>query len=152
MTSMLTYALEPLSGVLPEVQELWKLHFDETEGYRSSLGFSPDVKQFLAFETSGMFRLFTAREQGRLVGHIGFVVFNSRHTPSRVAGEDFFYFRQEARKGLEAVKFLRYAIAELKAEGVEQVTMTSKLSNDIEPLLRRVGFEMYSKQFHMILR
>lgn len=150
---MLTFAVERLREVLPEVQELWALHWAETEGYRDELGYNPDVIAFVNLDNSNMFRLFTARdERGLLMGQLGFIVFRSRHTQSWVAGEDFLYFRKEARKGLAAVKFIRYALADLKALGIEQVTMSSKLANDIEPMLKRVGFDMVAKQYNMNLK
>ena len=149
---VVTFAVERLKDILPEMEELWRLHWQETEGYRDALGYNPDVRAFRAFDEAGMFREYTAREAGRLVGHIGFIVFKSRHTQTLTAGEDFFYFRPEARRGVLAVQFLRYALAQLRAEGVEAVTMSSKLSNDIDPLLKRVGFDLVAKQYQLLFK
>jgi predicted acetyltransferase len=148
---MLTYAVEQLQEALPEVQELWDLHWRTTEGYRDELGFNPDVNAMLSLEAANMLRVLTARdENGRLMGHIGFILFKSRHTQTYGAGEDFFYFRPEARKGMEAVKFLRWALEYLKGLGVRQVLISSKASYGIDPVLKRVGFEPVATQYNLI--
>lgn len=146
----LVFQVERLVDILPEVRELWAQHWRETEGYRDEQGYDPDEVQYLRIEDMGMFLEFTARTpEGRLVGHLGYILHKSRHTRKLNAVEDYFYLHPEARKGLNAVKFLRYAIEALTKRGCCQIGMSSKLTNDIEPLLKRVGFDYVAKFFTM---
>lgn len=149
---MLKLALERLSDVLHEVEELWRLHFQETEGYRHSLGYNPDKEGFLSYDRGGMFRLFTARIDGRLVGHLGFLVYPSRHTQTRTANEDFFYVRQEHRGAGVAADLLRFGLLELRDEGVDQVTFSDKQPSDLEPFLKKFGFKFVSKQYSLVFK
>ncbi len=143
---------ERLADVLPEVEELWRLHFQETEGYRHSLGYDPNKEGFLAYDRSGMFRLYTAREEGRLVGHAGFIIFRSRHTQTQTAGEDFFYVRNESRGWGLATSLLRFALEDLRSEGIDQVTFSDKQPSDLEPFLKRFGFKFVSKQYSLVFK
>lgn len=149
---MLTLAIERLADVLDEVQELWRLHFQETEGYRASLGYNPDVQGFLGYDRAGMFRLFTARDNGRLIGQLGFIVYRSRHTQTQTASEDFFYVRDENRGAGVANDLMRYALMELRDEGIDQVTFSDKQPSDLEPFLKRFGFKFVSKQYSLIFK
>ena len=149
---MVTFAVESLSAILPEAEELWRLHWQETEGYRDALGYCPNLDSFAGYDRAGMFREFTVRESGKLIGHIGFILFKSRHTQVLTAGEDFFFIRKEARRGGLGLQLLRFALAALKREGIQHVTMSSKLAVDIEPLLKRVGFQFVAKQYSLILK
>lgn len=148
-----TFALERLSEIVPEVEELWRLHFKETEGYRHELGYNPDVPAFLKYDRADMFRLYTVRdEQRRLVGQIGFIVFKSRHTQTQTAGEDFWYIREDYRGGGIAKRLLAFALGKLAVEGVQQVTISDKQPTDLEPLLSKFGFKFVSKQYSLLMQ
>lgn len=144
MESVLTYQCERLQDIIEEVRPLWIAHYEETEGYREQV-LRPDEPQFFRIEDAGMWRQFTARDHGKLVGHLGYIVHQDRHNSTKCATEDFFYFLPSHRKGLNAVSFLRYVIQSLKMEGCEQIGMSSKLTHDIDVLLRRVGFQQVAK-------
>jgi len=148
--SPLSFALERLHDIQPEVNQLWALHYAETEGYRGA-PMIPQLDQFYRMEDAGMWRQFTARDDvdGHLVGHLGYMVHVGRHTGVLTATEDFFYLRKEYRGGYNALRLLRFAIGRLKAEGCKQIGMSSKMTNDIEPLLKRVGFDLVAKFYTM---
>jgi hypothetical protein len=146
-TQELWFAMEKLRDIMSEVRPLWTMHYAETEGYRQQ-PMKPDEAQFLRMEESGMWRQFTARNAvGALVGHMGFIVHTNRHTSTKTAVEDYFYLLPEHRAGFNAVRFLRYVIGQLKAEQCAQIGMSSKLTNDITPLLKRVGFKHVANFF-----
>jgi len=145
----LVFAVENIEACLAskETDVLWEAHWLETEGYRESQGYCPDRPQYIFSERHDGFLYFTARHDGRLVGHLGYLIHKSRHTSKLNAVEDFFYFSPDARQGFTAINFMRYAVRVLKACGCKQIGMSSKLTNDIEPLLKRAGFEYVAKFF-----
>lgn len=150
--SPLRFALERLQDIQPEVSRLWHLHYGETEEYRG-LPMRPALDQFYRMENAGMWRQFTARDDvdGSLAGHLAFMVHIGRHTSEKSATEDYFYLRPDYRNGYNAVRLLRFAIEQLKAEGCKQIGMSSKMTNDIEPLLKRVGFRLVAKFYTMAI-
>ena len=146
----LTYAVEKLETIIPEVMRLWKMHWDETEAYRELQGYNPDLPQFIRLDRMDAFREYTARdESGKLVGHLGYILHTSRHTGHKAASEDFFYLVPEHRKGMNAMKLLRFAVEQLKQEKCAEIGMSSKLTNEIEPLLKRAGFNCVAKYYMM---
>ena len=141
-TETLQIGQESLIDAFDEAMVLWAQHWKETEqAYRAS-PMNPDYDQFKAIEAAGWSRYFTARLGGKLVGHLYFIVYPGRHTKTLSAVEDFYFFLPEHRKGMDALKLLRYATGCLKGEGCDQVGMSSKLTSnrDIDPLLRRAGY------------
>lgn len=149
MSADLVFARERLQDIANEVASLWRAHWQETEGYRHVQPYEPDFMQYARMEQNGMFAEYTARIDGKLVGHIGYIIHKSRHTSKLNAVEDYFYLLPEARRGFWALQLLRYAIADLKRIGCAQIGMSSKLTNDIRPLLKRVGFE-HVAEFHVM--
>lgn len=143
------FALESLVMNFPHTLLLWKQHWAETEVHYRNAPYNPDLKQFTALEQSGMSRYFTARVDGKLVGHLYFIVYNNRHTSTKIAVEDFYFFEEAHRKGANAIKLLRFAIDALRAEGVTQIGMSSKLTGkkNIDPILKRVGFRHVANFF-----
>lgn len=138
----LIFATEPLVPAFDEATKLWSAHWAETEvGYRKA-PMNPDYRQFARLEELNWSRYFTARSDGVLVGHLYFIVHTDRHTQTRNAVEDFYYFLPEHRKGTDAIKLLRFAVDTLRSDGCKQIGMSSKLTGgkDIDPILRRVGF------------
>lgn len=149
----LVFSHEDLRMIFPEVMPLWHAHWYETEGYRSgSEPFAPDFDQYERLEAAGMWRQFCARDEadGRLAGHIGYIVHKSRHTQRMNAVEDYFFMVNEYRRGFNALGLLRFAIAELRKEGVKQIGMSSKLTHDISVLLKRAGFK-HVAQFWVLI-
>lgn len=150
---MLTCKQERLSEILPEVEELWKEHWAETEKYRAGLGYSPDKEVYLAYDRQGSFRLYTLRDDaGRLVGQVGFIVYTSRHTQTKVAGEDFIYVRPEARGRGAATQLLRFGLLDLRDEGVSQVTASEKFDDDAKRLFEKVGMKQVARQYSLVFK
>lgn len=125
-----------------EALVLWTAHWAETEVAYRQAPMKPDYEQFTRLEELNWSRYYTARLDNKLVGHLYFIVYPNRHTSTKTAVEDFYYFLPDHRRGMDAIKLLRFAVADLKSEGCDQVGMSSKLTGnrDIDPLLRRVGF------------
>jgi len=145
----ITFSVETIQQAIEskQIDVLWEAHWKETEGYRDQQGYCPDIEQYFFSERHGNFIYFTMRLGGKLIGHLGYIIHKSRHTSKRNAVEDFFYLLPEARRGWAALNFIKYIKNVLKACGCKQIGMSSKLTNDIEPLLKRAGFEYVAKFF-----
>lgn len=135
------FGVESIALCMADAAIMHAMQWKETEGYRASDGYCPDYAQFLQMERNKQFVYFTVRDDEHIVGHIGYIIHKSRHTSQWEAVEDFFYLKPEARKGMTASGLLRYAVEWLKNMGIVNIGMSSKLANDIDPLLRRAGFK-----------
>jgi GNAT superfamily N-acetyltransferase len=148
------YGSEHLETIIKEVSELWRANWEETERYHREIPFNPDYQQYFRLDHEGKFRLYTVRDNGRLMGHIGFVVAPHRHTQTLVAGEEFFYLRPEARRGWVAAKLLRFAFACLRWEipKISEIKIVNKhLTADTGKLLERLGMKCVAKLYNIVL-
>ena len=144
MMPALNFSAESLRELFPEVAPLWRAHWDETEGYRAKdEPYAPQLDQFARLDECGMWRQFCARDEadGRLAGHLGYIVHRCRHTGVMNAIEDYFYLLPAYRRGMNALALIRFAVHELRREGVQRIYMSSKATHDIAPLLKRAGFK-----------
>lgn len=148
---MLKLAIERLTDILSEVEELWRSHFQEVVPQQAA-SYNPDREGFLALERAGRLRLFTARIDGRLIGQLGFIVHRSRHTQLWVAEEEFLFVRREDRGGGIADELVRFGLLELRDEGIEEVRFSDKQPSDLEPFLKKFGFKFVSKQYSLVFR
>jgi hypothetical protein len=142
------FAKEKFQDVADEARVLWLLHWRETEAYREKEGVSPDIEEGLRLEKGGQIAVYTARHNGSLVGHLAFLLYQSRHTGKTNAVEEYFYLLPQFRMGFTAIRLLRFATNDLKESGCSGIVMTSKLTHDISPLLKRAGFTPVSTVFY----
>lgn len=136
------FAIGSIRESMADAAIMHAMQWKETEGYRASDGYCPDYEQFLRMERDKQFAYFVVLdEEDKIVGHLGYIIHKSRHTSQWEAVEDFYYLKPEARKGMTASGLLRLAVAWLQDKGIKNIGMSSKLSNDIDPILRRAGFK-----------
>lgn len=147
----IVFAKEPLLQAASEACALFVAHWEETEAAYRPRQLRPDWPQIERMVEAGWVRFFTARVDGALVGHLCFVVFPSRFTSTITASEDFFFLLKDFRRGMNAIKLLRFAVQALRDEGVGEICMSSKLTagHDIGPILRRVGFRHVADSYVM---
>jgi hypothetical protein len=137
----LTFAVATIDASPAETEALWALHWEETEVQYRKAPMNHNWTQFAEYEKAGQALYFTARLDGKLVGHLYYFVYTDRHTQTLHAVEDFFFMTPEVRKGFNAAKFIRFAVTVLKGVGCLEIGMSSKLTGrDIAPLLKRAGF------------
>jgi hypothetical protein len=143
-----TIQVERLRDVLPELQPLHVEHWQETEGYRHGLELDPDYERMLAIERAGGLIQFTVRRAGDLVGNLRLYVGHSMHSRSvLVANEDTLYLTPSARGGMTAMSLMRYGERALVGLGVRQATSDSKLVNNADVLMRRLGYQHFAHKF-----
>lgn len=138
----ITFQRELQGDVINDSRKLWKAHWEETEGYRSGVGYQPDEGQLFKLDELGQLRIYTARgENNILLGHLCYITHISRHTSKPSATEDYFYVIPEARGSGIAMRLLKFAINDLRQNGYTEIGMSEKITNPIGPLLKRVGFK-----------
>lgn len=141
------FAIEPLENCWNEFVELAVDHWAETEGYRHSQPLSPKFDRYSQYAKAGWFLMFTARDDGELVGYAGMYIVPSMHTQMLIATEDSWFLLPGYRKGWNAVKFYKFIEKECFARGAVEITMTAKLTNTAGRLLLAMGYNEISKQY-----
>jgi len=136
----LTFALEPASQALfEEMMPLLEANHDETE-WAKDITLNPDWDAYLRLEVAGLLRVFTARVDEQLVGYAVFTVSSGiHHKQCLQAVHDIMFIAREHRG--TGLRLIRFADAELEAEGTQIIFHSVKVSHDYSPVLKRLGYE-----------
>lgn len=155
----IVFAAESFRAILAELHPQHEAHFAETERARAGQVLNMDYDYIAFKELRGELLQFTARMNGELVGNVRMYLFKDVHTSTLGANEDTLYLCPKARVGLTASRFLDYVERCLKAVGVQDVWLdtkilhdeTGKVIRDVGVLLKRKGCEHVANRFHKTL-
>lgn len=135
------FQVESFTACIDELKPIHALHWQETEEDRHAVGFAIDYDYYRQIEAMGLLFMATARDDGRIVGEYLFFIQNGRHSRgAREALLDSMFLLPDYRKGMTAVKMLRFCEAELTRAGVNRITLACKTAHDVSLLFRRCGY------------
>ncbi len=138
---MITYQLEPLGDILPNVKELLLAHYEELTLNKARVTLKPVWARYEALEKAGQFFAVTARDEGVIVGYSGFIVQPHLHYEDIiVAANDVLFLKKEYRLGSTGIKLLKFSEQAMRELGATKITWHVKMSNDFRPILRRMGY------------
>jgi hypothetical protein len=138
---MISFAKELLCEVVQEAQPLLERHYEELTKHKEVVKLDPQWDQYASLERLERFVVFTARDEGNLVGYNAFFVQPHMHYAGLlVAQNDVFWLCEEVRRGTTALRFLRYSEDALKKMDVRKIVYHCKSSNNFAPILYRLGF------------
>lgn len=139
----MNFAREPYSPQLvSDMMPLWERHQEETAAY-PEISLNPDIAIYERSDALGTLRVFTAREEGKLVGYQVFFVMPHPHSrQSLQANQDIVYLEPEMRRGLAGYKFLKWCSDQLLEEGCEVVFQHINARHDFGPVLQRMGYKL----------
>ena len=145
------FALEPVAQCWDEVLVLANQHWSSTQTYRRHEPFCPSRERYESMNKAGYFFLFTARDNGGLVGYFGIYLTPSMHSQLLTATEDTLFLAPSHRKGRTAIRFIQYVEAFCKLRGVHEILFSCEVDNrsGIHGLLKMLKYQpviqMYSK-------
>lgn len=146
----LKYQQEFLSQVKDECKYLIQLHWDEIALHKDVIRLNPDWEAYQNLEDNHKLRVFTARDEGKLVGYFVVLVGTNLHYKDHLfANNDIIYLHGDYRKGFAGVRLIKFAEKCLKDDGVSVLTINTKVHQPFDKLLDRLGFNeierVYSK-------
>ncbi len=138
--SDLVFSFEPLADVWDEMIVNARLHWDETEMAKAGEQFAPSFSRYAQYGDA--YTVFTARDDGRLVGHCGMYLVASMHSQKMLATEDTWYLLPEYRKGRNAIRFHQFVADEMRQRGAEKITMTAAPYNGACRIMEYLGYTL----------
>lgn len=138
---------ERFADIQPELHELHRAHWLETEKHLAGLPFNPDYEARAVREAAGLLLQVTMRCHGGLVGHLRMDIAVSTHTGTRFAQEDAMYIDPEHRGGFTIMHMMHYAESCLLSLGVREIRASSKLVNSADVLMRRMKYKPVAIEF-----
>lgn len=138
---MIEYSKECLCDVVNEVEPLLQLHYEELTLSKDRVKLDPDWERYANMEHAGSFHVFTARDDGRLIGYSAFFLAKHIHYRSLVvANNDVLYLHPDYRCGMTGIRLIRSSETGMKALGAAKITWHAKYSNDLKQILIRMGY------------
>jgi GNAT superfamily N-acetyltransferase len=133
---------EFLATCFEEAGELFELHYREIALNQDAIKLNPDIEQYEEAERIGALKIFTARDEGKIVGYFAVLVTRSLHYADHIyANNDVIFLHPEYRKGFTASKLIKFALDCLAQDGISMVFINTKLHRPFDILLRRMGFD-----------
>lgn len=138
----ITYQRESFAQAYPEAQPLIVRHWQEIDSFKAS-AVDVDEAVYEQADALGMFRCYTMRESGKLIGYATFFVRPSPHTKNAIhALHDTLYVAPEHRKGSLGIRFMDYCENQMRAEGVQLIYQHTTPENDYRPILERREYRL----------
>lgn len=143
----------PVKEALTRLHKVHEEHWKETEHYRHGLPYNPDYDRVVDMDQQGRVLLVVVEheETGELVGNYGFYISRSVHTRTLMATEDTLFIAKAHRRGRLAIELMRYGEQALAMVGVRELQVSVKLTNHVGPMIERMGFTPFGKQYVKIL-
>lgn len=110
--------------------------------------FAPDRTLYEQLEFAGVFLAFSVRDaEGAMVGYAAFIIGPHLHSGRIQASQDVVYLTPTARRGWDALRFLRWIDGQLAACGVEVIFQEAAPRSAMAALLRRRGYGLCAERY-----
>jgi len=145
---MIKYQQEFLSQVQSEAKYLIELHWSEIALNQDKIKLNPDWDAYYELEGQGKLKIFTARDNGNLVGYFVVILGNNIHYKDHLfASNDIIYLRKDFRKGFAGIRLIKFAEVCLKGDGVSVLLINTKSHKPFDKVLERLKFKPIERVF-----
>lgn len=149
---MITYQQEFLVTCELECQTLIELHWEEIATNKNKIKLNPDWSAYHTLEDKGALKIFTARDNGKLVGYFVVLLGVNMHYKDHVFAEnDVIYLHQDYRKGFTGVRLIKFAEKCLKEDGVSIVKINTKVHQPFDPLMDYLDYSLVERVYTKFL-
>lgn len=135
------YQQEGAGRAVEEALPLFEQHYGEIARYKD-IPLDIDFEYYQAIEALGQLRVFSARDCGRLIGYVVYVVRRHPHYKGHVfAFQDVLFVHPDHRNSMVFPRLMKLAKERLAAEGASVEIQHVKVYADFGGALLRMGFE-----------
>lgn len=145
---MYTIQTESFTECLPELQDLFEIHYQEIGDDPENIRLNPDYEVYFTLEDNGMLHLATVREDNTIVGYYLSVItplLHFKHITN--AHNDAIFIRKEHRKGSLGLRLLKFVAKELTKLGVHRMTVHTKTKQPFDKLCIAAGMECFERHY-----
>ena len=142
-------AHECLANVKQDIQPLLEKHWLETEPNQETILLNPDWEQYALLDSAGILHIFTARDNGDLVGYLVMMLSKSIHHKDHLfAATDVVYVKPDYRKTHTGADLIKFAESHCKENGVSLMTLNMKVEFPFDRLMTTMGFNLLERVYH----
>lgn len=147
---MVKYQQEFLETVIDDIKPLLEDHWEEIALNKDKIKLNPDWDCYAFLEQQGKLKIFTARDDGELLGYFVVIVGQNPHYKDHLfASNDVIYISPQHRKGFTGIKLIKFAEKCLKEDGVSVLAINTKVHQPFDKLMDFLKFRkierVYSK-------
>lgn len=144
------FALECLANVKEDMKPLLKEHWELVALNKGKIKLNPDWEEYALLDQAGILRIFTARDEGKLVGYFVLSVSRSMHYKDHIfAVCDVIFVKPDSRAGKTGYNLVKYAEEWCKESGVSLLNINTKVHIPFDTLMIGMEYEnierIYSK-------
>jgi len=144
----LVFAQEFLDQVEADCVDLIQMHWDDIAVNKDRIKLNPDWDAYRDLEATQRLRIFTARNDGELVGYFVVLVGRGLHYKDHVfAANDIIFLHKDHRRGMAGVRLIKFAEACLMSDGVSVLTINTKTQRPFDFVLERLGFGLVERVY-----
>ncbi len=133
--------------LIAELTPLLKAHASEICPYED-FEFNPDWATYRFFQDNDKLKAFVAREEGKLVGYLAYMVFHNMHFKDvQQAVQDVLYIDPDCRGKMLGIKLIKYADDVMRYNGVHITIQHVTNQNEFGPILERIGYHLEEKVY-----
>tara|TARA_R110000765_G_scaffold5133_1_gene15970 strand:- start:1664 stop:2116 length:453 start_codon:yes stop_codon:yes gene_type:complete len=145
-------AHECLANVKEEIKPLLEEHWELVALNKGAIKLNPNWEEYARLDHAGVLRIFTARDEGELVGYCVLVVNRSLHYQDHIfANNDVTFVLPDSRAGATGYQLIKYAEDYCRDNNISLLNINTKVHLPFDSLLIGMGFELieriYSKCF-----
>lgn len=150
---MITVQTETIASVKSEIGVLLRAHYDEIALHKDVIKLAVDWGRYEYLEQENALRVYTARDDGRLIGYSAFfLVWHPHYKNNLFAQNDVLYLSPEYRNGTTAgIRLIKYSEEQLLADRVDKIMWHVKTANDWSAILERLGYQFEERIMGKVL-
>ena len=147
------YQQEFINSVKNDIIPLLENHWEEIALNKNAIKLNPDWDAYQELEWAGILKIFTARDDGNLIGYFVVICKPHIHYKDHVfALNDVIYVSPEQRKGQVGSNLIKFAEKYLKDDGVSVLIVNTKRHKPFDKLLQWLGFSHIENVYSKLLR
>lgn len=139
---MITYQEENADNIGQDWIDLFIKHYEEIAWRKDKIKLNPDLDKYKIICDRGLMKVYTAREDGTLIGYAVWLVAPNLHYKDSIkAMNDILYVDPAKRGGKTGLSLIKFSEMKLKDLGVHSIGLHIKKSFDWGNVAERMGFE-----------
>lgn len=139
---------ESLANVKSELTPLLDEHWELVALNKGKIKLNPDWKEYARLDASGTLRIFTARQDGVLVGYMVLIINKSLHYSDHFfAVCDVVFVKPDSRAGATGYKLIKYVENYCKQVGCSTLTINTKVHIPFDNLMIGMAFDLIERVY-----
>jgi len=145
---MVIVQCELYTDVVEDLKPLFEKHWEEVAICKEKIKLNPDYAKYKAMQGTGMLAMFTARDEGRLVGYSVFFMMPHMHYQDHTfAMNDIIFLLPEYRDTMIGAELVTFAEAQLKTVGVSYISYHFKAHLPFGKGFKFLGYDHAENMF-----